>query len=706
VTLVPLGLASAGAVAVLSTAGVLVAPARLRPAISGTGTALTGLAGLVAGIAGVTSDRASPLATVLHHPVPSSGTVPGLLPLSGITVYVDALTAWFIAITGAVAIAAGIYSIGYAGQAGHTHSRHSGTNQAKPGRAANAVLPLFAAALLAVPAAGSATTLLAAWELMAVTSLLLVLTEHKQRPAVADAARWYAVMTHLGMVCVLAALMIFAAHARGDSFTALAAAAPGLSPAVKSAVFLLILAGFGSKAGLLPLHAWLPRAHPEAPSHVSALMSAAMVNLGVYGIIRVGFWLLGGGSTWWWLAVIGLGSASAVYGILQAAMSTDLKRLLGYSTTENMGLISVGIGASGLFATTHHPALAQLALAAALLHMAGHASFKTLLFLSAGSVLHGAGTRDLDALGGLRRPMPATTLAFGWGALAASALPPGTAFISEWLLVQALIHGLRGATTATAVTLPAAVAAVALTAGLSVATFVKAFGTGFLAKPRSDGAAQAREAGVTMLAGMGLAGICCAVIAVLPGLVLPAIGQAVAAAGWFPGGLPGAGAGGLVTLRLQSLAGEVSPLLITLAMLIIMAVAAGLLRALPARRRARQARRQARLWDCGGGPLTARMEYTATSFAEPLQRVFDDLVAPETGVDVTHHDEAHYLVAAVEYRRRVPDRIEHRLYQPVLRAVAAWGEAGRRLAPGSVHRYLGYGFYAVTGLLIVLAVTR
>jgi NADH:ubiquinone oxidoreductase subunit 5 (subunit L)/multisubunit Na+/H+ antiporter MnhA subunit len=411
----------------------------------------------------------------------------------------------------------------------------------------------------------------------------------------------------------------------------------------------------------------------------------------------VGLGLLGGGSRWWWLLVLALGAASAVYGILQAAMSTDLKRLLGYSTTENMGLVLVGVGAAGLFAASGDRLLAGLALGAALLHVVNHASFKTLLFLAAGSVLHGAGTRDLDALGGLRARMPVTTAAFGWGALAASALPPGTAFISEWLLLQALVHGLPGAGTAGAVVLPVAVAAVALTAGLAVATFVKAFGTGFLARPRSDRAARAAESPASMLAGMGLAGAACAVLALAPGLVLPAVAQAAdTVAG--SGGV----AAGLVTVRLAGVAGAVSPLLTALALVAVMTAAGAGLRAVPARR----ARRAARLWDCGAGPLTARMEYTATSFAEPLQRVFDDVVAPETGIDVTHLDEARYLVAAVEYRRRVPDRIEHRLYRPVLSAVAAWGEAGRRLAPGSVHRYLGYGFCAVTVLLVVLAVTR
>jgi formate hydrogenlyase subunit 3/multisubunit Na+/H+ antiporter MnhD subunit len=649
------------AVASLASLAVMALPGRLRPWAAGAGTALAGAAGLAAGI-GALAGRPFALA------------LPGLLPLSGLELATDRLSGLFIAVTGAVAVPAGVYAVGYL--------RHSGLS-----RAGCAPLPLFVASMLLVPAAASAVTLLACWELMALTSLLLVLAEHGRRPEVAEAGRWYAVMTHLGFACILAALML----AGGGSL----AAARHLPSALAGTAFVLALAGFGSKAGVVPLHAWLPRAHPEAPSHVSALMSAAMVNMGVYGIIRTGFGVLGGGARWWWLLVLVLGAASAVYGILQAAMSSDLKRLLGYSTTENMGLVLIGVGAAGLFAGSGQRVLAGLAMAAALLHVAGHAAFKTLLFLSAGAVAQRAGTRDLDALGGLRAGMPMTTAAFGWGALAASALPPGTAFVSEWLLVQALIHGLPGGGTATAVVLPVAVAAVALTAGLAVATFVKAFGIGFLARPRSDGAARATEAPASMLAGMGLAGAACAVLALAPGAVLPALARAA-------GMTAGPPVSGLVTLRLAGVAGEMSPLLLALALLAAMIAAAGWLRARPTRR----ARRAARLWDCGAGPLTARMEYTATSFAEPLQRVFDDVLAPETDIDVTHLDEARYLVKAVAYRRRVPDRIEHRLYRPVLAAVGAWGAAGRRLAPGSVHRYLGYGFYAVTGLLIVLAVTR
>jgi NADH:ubiquinone oxidoreductase subunit 5 (subunit L)/multisubunit Na+/H+ antiporter MnhA subunit len=367
-----------------------------------------------------------------------------------------------------------------------------------------------------------------------------------------------------------------------------------------------------------------------------------------------------------------------------------------------MGLVLVGVGAAGVFATSGSRILAGLALAAALLHVINHAAFKTVLFLAAGSVLRATGSRDLDALGGLRSGMPATTAVFGLGAVAASALPPGTAFVSEWLLLQALIHGLPAAGTAAAVAMPLAVAAVALSAGVAVATFVTAFGVGFLARPRSAAAADARESPPGMLVGMGLASLVCVVLALLPTAVLPALTSASGVAL----GTDDPAVSGTVTLRLTGLTGALSPLLLTVALATALVVAAGGVRAGTMRiGAAYRARRVARLWDCGGGPMSARMEYTATAFTEPLQRVFDDVVRPEQNIAVTHHEESRYLVRSVAYRRMVPDRIERRLYQPVLGALTAWGRAGRRLATGSVHRYLGYGFYTVCGLLLLLAVT-
>ena len=655
---------------------------RIRPGAVGVLTAGAGAAAVAAGgtaMAGGTF----------------TAWLPWLLPLGGIRLAVDPLGGLFLAVTGGVAICAAVYGVGYARPAGDTGS---GSGGGCDGRAVQATLPLFVAAMLLVPVAASVSTFLVVWELMAATSLLLVLAEHRHSAAVAQAGQWYAVMTHLGLLTILAGLVGFAAAAHGETFAQLRAAAADMSPAARSAVFVVTLLGFGSKAGAVPLHVWLPRAHPEAPSHVSALMSAAMVNLGVYGIIRVGLDLLGGGPTWWWLLVLVAGCLSALYGILQAAVAVDLKRLLAYSTTENMGLVLVGVGAAGYFAASGARPLAALALAAALLHVVNHAAFKTLLFCSAGSVLRATGTRDLDALGGLRSAMPVTTALFGLGALAASALPPGNGFVSEWLLLQGLIHALPTTATATAVVMPLAVAVVALTAGLAVATFVKAFGVGFLARPRTPAAARAAESPPSMLAGMGLAAGACTALALAPAAVLPGLARATGV-GLGPGATDVVH--GPVTLRLTGLAGSMSPLLIALGLAGSMVAVLAFVRVLGTRR----ARRVARLWDCGAGPMSARMEYTATSFAEPLQRVFDDVLAPETDVDVTPSAESAYLVERVQFYARVPDRIEYRLYRPVLAATRVVGDAARGLANGSVHRYLGYGFVAFLGVLIVLAVT-
>ena len=583
----------------------------------------------------------------------------------GLLFTVDALGGVFLAITGGVAAAVGVYGIGYCRQHG------------LDARGVQAVLPLFVLAMLLVPLAASVGTLLLCWELMALTSLLLVIAEHRRRPEVAQRRSLVrgddppGPGGHPDRAAGVRGAMRPTARSRRCGRPR-----PGLSPLLAGLVFVATGIGFGSKAGIVPLHAWLPRAHPEAPSNVSALMSAAMVNLGVYGIVRVGFDLLGGASAgWWWLLVLGLGALSAIYGILQAAIGTNLKRLLGNSTTENMGLVLVGVGAAGFFATAGDLPLAGLALAAALLHLVNHAAFKTLLFQSAGSVVAATGRRDLDDLGGLNVGMPFTTTAFGLGALAASALPPGAAFVSEWLLLQALIHGLPAAGVAAAIVMPLAVAAVALTAGLAVATFVKAFGIGFLAKPRSPEAARATESPAGMRAGMGLAGAACVVLALAPTLVLPTIGAVAGAT--VGSGDPVQIEG--ITIHLVGVAGSLSPLMLTLALVIGVVAALAGVRALATRRQARAAR----LWDCGGGPLNARMEYTATSFAEPLQRVFDDVVRAEQDVDVSHHDESRYLVQMVEYRRRVPDRIERRLYEPVLSAVATWGRAGRTWPPAA-----------------------
>jgi len=607
-----------------------------------------------------------------------------LLPLVGVRFDLDPLGGVFVAATGAVSIAVGIYAVGYA-QREHW------------ARFPLIMLPLFVAAMLLVPAAGSVTTFLLAWELMAAASLVLVLSEH-HRDAVRSAGVFYAVMTQLGFAAILIALVMLSAAGGGDAFGTIAAHVDSIPSGTRTAVFLLTLMGFGSKAGLLPLHAWLPRAHPEAPSPVSALMSAAMVNMGIYGIIRIDLQLLGPGPHWWGLALMVFGAVSAVFGVLQASVATDLKRLLAYSTTENMGLVTLALGAATILSSYGAPEVAAIAMTAALLHLLSHAAFKTLGFLAAGSVLAATGLRDLDKLGGLARRMPGTTVMFGIAALGASGLPLGAGFVSEWLLLQSLIHSPHQDNTLLALTMPLSVGAVALTTGLGIAAMVKAFGVGFLARPRSAAAEAAREAPASMLTGMTLAAVACTVFAVAPVLLAPALRQVLAVLPTVGGDVAGPALG--TFLRLPGVAGSMSPSLIALALVVAVLLALGLARW---GGRHRPAAAMAPLWACGADKLSSRMQYTATSFAEPLQRVFDNVLRPDTDVEVTHFAESQYLVEKVTYRTMLADPVEQRLYTPVVRAVTIWAQWVRRAHPGSVHLYLAYG---AMGLLIVLLVAR
>ncbi|HEY5858342.1 MAG TPA: proton-conducting transporter membrane subunit [Aldersonia sp.] len=647
------------------------APGRLRrnafgSLAAGIATAGVGALGIGVGLVGLFGPTRS-----LH--------IGWLLPLFGVQLDLDPLGGFFIALTGAVAVPVGIYAIGYA-------------RREHLGGVTLAVLPLFVVAMLAVPAAGSVTTFLWAWELMALASLVLVLAEHN-RPEVRAAGVFYAVMTQLGFVAILIGLMVLSAAADADRFTDLAAIPGG----ARSAVFVLTVAGFGSKAGLLPLHAWLPRAHPEAPSPVSALMSGAMVNLGIYGIVRFDLQLLGPGPRWWGLTLLVIGGVSAVYGVLQATVATDLKRLLAFSTTENMGLIALALGAATLLAAAGAPEAAAIAMAAVVVHLVAHAAFKSLGFLAAGSVLAATGLRDLDRLGGLARRMPATTTLFGVAALGAAGLPLGAGFIGEWLLIQSLIHGAPGHDTVVALATPLAVGAVALTAGLGVAAMVKAFGVGFLARPRSDAAAGAQEAPVSMRAGMAVAAAGCVVVAVAPLVLGPALARVLdAVPASRTAGFPGFGA----VLRLPGLSGSIAPGVIAVSLVAAVLGAVGLARW---RSRRRPAAVVLPLWACGAAELTPRMQYTATSFAEPLQRVFDDVLRPDTDVEVTHYAESRYLVDSITYRARIADAIEQRLYTPVVRLVAAAAQLMRRAHTGSVHLYLAYGALGVLIVLVVVA---
>src|SRR6266478_724945 len=353
-----------------------------------------------------------------------------LIPYVKLGVKLDALGAFFLLVLSVLGLALSIYALGYV--------------RVFYGRKSVGVLGAFYNALLLVTTlvftASNAFFFLIAWEIMALTAYCLVSFEH-EKPEARNAGVLFFVMSHVGTGClILGFLLLF--QAAGDySFASFRTLGEHLSPGRRDAAFLLFLLGFGVKAGIVPLHIWLPEAHPVAPSHISALLSGVLIKTGIYGMTRVFFDLLGTPPNWWGVTVLTIGIVSAVLGVLYALMEHDLKRLLAYHSIENIGIILMGLGASLMFLHTHHPALAALALIAGLYHTINHALFKGLLFLGAGAVLHATHTRNMEEMGGLAKRMPQTAFFFLVGAVAISALPPLNGFVSEWLTYQSLLQG-------------------------------------------------------------------------------------------------------------------------------------------------------------------------------------------------------------------------------------------------------------------------
>ncbi len=616
--------------------------------------------------------------------------VPALLSVAdGLAFRLDALGAFFLGLVGLVAIPCAIYGVAY--------------SEAYEGRYSlrflGAMLNLFLLTMSLVPCAGNVLTFLLMWEGMSLTSYFLVLTETDE-PDTVQAGGWYLAMTHAGLALVLAAFLLLSAGAATTAFGDLRSAGAALSPAARNAVFLLALLGFGSKAGVIPLHVWLPRAHPAAPSHVSALMSGVMIKLGVYGLLRVGLDLLGGGPAWWGALLIGLGALSALVGVLYALMENDLKRLLAYSSVENIGLIFIGLGAGFLFSSLKVAPAALLALAAALYHVLNHAAFKGLLFLGAGSVLHATRTRDMNQLGGLIRGLPWTAACFLTGSLAIAGLPPLNGFVSEWLLFQSLLPGIGSPVPLVAPLMTLAVGVLALTAGLAAAGFVKAFGITFLAIPRSPAAEHAHEAPLSMRVGMGILAVVCAGLGLAAVVILPALAAALAASAGLPASPLPLGSG--LWLFMPGGFARMSPILVALGLALTAGGTWLAIRVLTSRRRLRVSE----TWGCGRVVQTPRMEYTATAFAEPLRRVFAELYRPTQDLSIDFHPESRYFVQSIEYRSEIVPWFERYLYAPLVAGIRRWGVHARAIQSGSAHAYLTYLVIALVGLLALLLVRQ
>ena len=610
------------------------------------------VAGCVAGMAGA-------VPALVGAPVREVGFTAGVP--GGTWVFgVDGLSAVFLVVILGVGAASALYGVTYLGRDGN--------------RRTVAMMHLLVAVLVAamalVVAARAAVPFLMAWEVMAVSAWLLIVYE-REREEVRRAGLLYLIATHTGTLALFALFAVWGGDGRDLTFASLAARIP-LTDGGAGWIIALALFGFGIKAGLVPLHFWLPAAHGAAPSHVSALLSGVLIKMGIYGLMRV-IALLGAPPAWWGWLLLTLGAVSGVLGVIWALAQHDLKHLLAYHSVENIGIILLGLGAGVLGTAYGHPQVAVLGFAGAALHTVNHALFKSLLFLGAGSVLHGAGTREIERLGGLARRMPATFAGFLIGSAAIVGLPPLNGFLSEWLVFRSLLASGEAADSIRLAVLGAAV--LALIGALALACFAKVVGIVFLGSPRDAGSAQAHESPRGMVRPMlGLAGACAA-IGLAPVLVLPPVLRV---------GAQLAGVTPSPSLAADAAAVPLTVLALSLA-LVSVALFAGSSRVLRRRPRASSG-----TWGCGYDAPTPRMQYTASSFGAPILLAF----GPVAGVTITRTADAF----ATHPADPVLDGMVFRSW----RGVRVLADRLRPIQRGRLSLYLLYIVATVIALLVYL----
>ncbi len=538
---------------------------------------------------------------------------------------------------------------------------------------------LLVAALLGVLMARSAGLFLLTWEVMALAAYFVLICDDHQAE-VRDAGTVYLICTHAGTLALFA-LFALLKKATGSFLFPVIGSIPAVGP-LAVACYVLILLGFGFKAGLMPLHVWLPGAHANAPSHISAFMSGVILKIGIYGIIRL-LSFFTGIPLWWGVLLLCLGIASGILGVAFALGQHDIKRLLAYHSIENIGIIVMGIGVALIGRSCGSPVLILLGMAGALLHLVNHGLFKSLLFLGAGSVIHGTGSRNLERMGGLLRRQPWTGLAFLTGAVAICGLPPLNGFVSEWLLYLGFFHGVTGQTGAGAVVNALAAPSLALIGGLAIACFVKVVGVAFLGAPRSREAAQAHESGLLIRLPMGLLALCCLTIGLAPRTMAPLLDGAVAT--WLPASIP------LPLLTALAPFGWLTILALVLLTFILGGAAWLHTRLSPS------AATSVPTWGCGYQAPTGRMQYSASSFAGMLVALFAVILHPEQH----RSDLRGPFPAATRFASHLPETTLERLYLPLL--TWANGKCGtlRRLQHGQLHLYILYTFLTLVVLLTV-----
>jgi hydrogenase-4 component B len=603
-------------------------------------------------------------------------------PVGRFAVQAQPLASPFIALLGVIAIAIALYAPRYHSPRPATAAYLCGYN-----------LALLASLIVLV--AANAIVFLVAWESMALASYLLIVRDHRGE-GVANAGLLFIAMSEAGFALIVAAFAILAVKTGTMDFGLIAARSAHLSPGWLAAVFVLALLGFGFKAGIVPLHIWLPVAHPAAPADGSAFLSGLVIKLGVYGIALFGFDLLPTGAAWWGLLTMGLGALSAVLGILYALMERDMKRFLAYSSIENIGVILTALGAAMTFEAYRLHTLAAFLLLAALYHTVNHGVYKTLLFLEAGVIEHAAGTRDMDRLGGLIHRLGSSAVISLIGTLSIATLPPLNGFVSEWLIFQGLFQGFRIPSHTVGILIVAAGASMALTSGLAIMAFARAFGIPFLGIARTRSAARASERGQPIAGPAVLAAVCVGLSIGAP-LVLTALDRVVHAT---------TGTDIQAQLLVPNLTvipahTEFSAFSPTYLAAFLVAVAAIPLLVYKLSR-PRAETRTVPVWDGGMLAFKPRMQYTATTYSNPIRVTFDELYQPNIHVERASDDPAGRS-GPVHYRSTVTPLFERYLYQPLIHSVERLAAFVRPLQSGDVNLYLLYVFLVVIVAYLIYA---
>jgi len=613
-------------------------------------------------------------------------SVPSTLPLLTFAVRLDPLSSFFLLTISLIGLAASIYAMGYVTEL--------------YGRVSIALLgSLFNGFLLSmtlVTLADNGFFFLIGWELMSLISYFLVVSEH-EKADVRYAGLFYLIMTHVGTAFIVLTFLLLFQGSGSFSFDAFRHPDQPLPDGIRTMAFVLALVGFGTKAGIVPLHVWLPYAHPAAPSHISALMSGVMIKTAIYALLRVYFDFFGGQFPWWWgFVVLVIGAVSALLGVMYALMEHDLKSLLAYHSVENIGIILLGIGAGMIFHSYDLDELAALGLIAGLYHTINHAVFKALLFFGAGSLLYATHTRNMEDYGGLLRRMPWTGAFFLIGAVSIAALPPTNGFVSEWLVFQSLFLSYQMPSLLMKLMLPIAAAMLALTGVLALTCFAKAFGISFLALPRTSHAKHAEEVPWTMRIGMGVLSAACIALGLAPMLVVPIMDRVTASM-----------IGTSIADKMLALDGwALAPVNVEFSSLsspalgLVLAATAALGLALVAFYGGTSPRRHSRTWACGVN-LTPRMEYTATGFVQPIKRVFSTIYQPTVKLETEFLEESRYFAKRRRFEFHIEPMFQTYFYDPVIAFMSGLADRMRIVQGGSLHLYLAYMFVTLVMLLLV-----